>query len=92
MKTRVYRREETGSPKYQADVTRPSNKNDGNAVKNRLPEAPPGGAANLNGSGPRVYVRYMRDGQKRMQHQLLSNQAKSEGSDIPKPRYDRRAS
>lgn len=92
MAIRVYRRKETGSPNYVSDATKPSNKNNGNAVKNRLPEAPPGGAAHLDGSGPRIYARYMRDGSKAAQVRMLSNQAKSEGADIPKVKYDRRAS
>ena len=92
MSIRVYHRQKTGSPQYVADKTRPSNKNDGDAIKNRSPEGPPAGAAHLDGSGPRIYVRYMRDGSKDRQVRMLSNQAKSEGADIPRPRYDRRAS
>lgn len=79
--TRIYRR---------TDTTKPSNKNNGDAVKNGKMDADNAGAAHLEGSGPRIYARYIRPVE--WDKEAMRNQSKSEGKDIPKPKYDRRAS
>lgn len=66
---RTWRRKETGSPSYNSDPNKTSNKQDGGKVS------------------PVLYIRkYEWD------KEALRNQNKSEGSDIPKPKYDKRAS
>lgn len=66
---RVWKRKDTGSPDYNSDMNKTSNKNNGGTVV------------------PTQYIRKFE-----WDKEALKNQTKSEGSDIPKPRYDRRAS